>query len=372
MLKFRERTNTWPGFVDLFSNLVIILIFLLIVFVFLWTTTSVFNSKSGVKKVADLTRLTTEQAETIANMAADDEESKRLLVLARSELETSAAAQAQLAAQRDQLEADLAAAAVDMATLQSETENSLDELTAAYRAQLDELTANRDEMQNMVKILTEQLNVLQAENNQESAAAQNLTLEIARLNAALDAAEAKARAQEVEYLEMSNRLNRAMADRIAEMNEYQSHFYAAVKAALMGADDIVIDGDRFIIPSDILFASGKYTLTTAGKQQIQKLATVIRDLEARIPTDVKWIIRVDGHTDNRAVIPGTEKTRGYKNNTELSLLRATAVTNELIKSGVSKRRVVPSGFGEMHPTELGTDAATLQKNRRIELRLTNP
>ena len=53
-VRYRTSTNAWPGFVDLFSNLVIILIFLLIVFVFLWTTTSVFNKASGVKTVADL------------------------------------------------------------------------------------------------------------------------------------------------------------------------------------------------------------------------------------------------------------------------------------------------------------------------------
>ena len=73
MLKFRERTNTWPGFVDLFSNLVIVLIFLLIVFVVLCTTTGIFNSKSGIKKVADLTKATQEQAGQIAQMQADEQ-----------------------------------------------------------------------------------------------------------------------------------------------------------------------------------------------------------------------------------------------------------------------------------------------------------
>ena len=56
---------------------------------------------------------------------------------------------------------------------------------------------------------------------------------------------------------------------------------------------------------------------------------------------------------------------------QLSLLRATAVVDELVKNGVSKRRLIPSGFGEMHPIELGRDAQSLQKNRRIELQLTN-
>ena len=62
-IRFREKTNTWPGFVDLFSNLVIILIFLLIVFVFLWTTTSVFNKRTGAKTVTQLKQANAEQLE---------------------------------------------------------------------------------------------------------------------------------------------------------------------------------------------------------------------------------------------------------------------------------------------------------------------
>ena len=93
-----------------------------------------------------------------------------------------------------------------------------------------------------------------------------------------------------------------------------------------------------------------------------------KDMETKIPTDIDWIIRIDGHTDNKKVIPGT---CNYKDNTELSLLRATAVADELARAGVSKRRLIPSGFGEMHPVALGNDTNSLQKNRRIELQLTN-
>ena len=76
-IRFREKTNAWPGFVDLFSNLVIILIFLLIVFVFLWTTTSVFNKNTGAKKVADLTETTRDQAEQIEQMTATQQEAEQ-------------------------------------------------------------------------------------------------------------------------------------------------------------------------------------------------------------------------------------------------------------------------------------------------------
>ena len=91
-------------------------------------------------------------------------------------------------------------------------------------------------------------------------------------------------------------------------------------------------------------------------------------MEKKIPSDIEWIIRVDGHTDNKPVISGTP---GYKNNMELSLLRATAMVNELIRNGVSKRRLIPSGFGELYPVAFGNTKSALQKNRRIELQLTN-
>ena len=150
---------------------------------------------------------------------------------------------------------------------------------------------------------------------------------------------------------MSARLNKALADKVAELNkvsQYQSAFYRAIKDALGDRTTVQPDGDRFIVSSDILFSSGSYTLSPEGKNQLRLIANVIKDLEHKIPSDVNWIIRVDGHTDNKPVIAGT---RGYKNNVELSLLRATAVANELARDGVSKRRLVPSGFGEMHPVE---------------------
>ena len=128
------------------------------------------------------------------------------------------------------------------------------------------------------------------------------------------------------------------------------------------------DGDRFIISSDILFSSGSYKVSADGKSQLKLLANVIKDLETKIPSNIDWIIRIDGHTDNKPVVPGTQ---GYWNNMQLSLLRAAAVADELIKNGVSKPRLIPTGFGDMYPVATGKDAKSLQKNRRIELQLTN-
>lgn len=352
-IRFKEKTNTWPAFVDLFSNLVIILIFLLIVFVFLWTTTSVFNKDSGTKAIADLKKTNEEQAQKITQMTADEEEAKRLLILARAELENLT--QDNLALNTELEEVDI----------------SVEELIADYEAKISELTTQLNQA-NVDKEATKQLEQdrkdLQAELEAQRA---SLSEQLLKLQSALSAAEEKSREQEIQYVEMSNKLNKALADKVAELNkmaEYQSEFYKAVKTALGDRTTIQQDGDRFIISSDILFSSGSYTLSPEGKNQLRLIANVIKDLENQIPTDIDWIIRVDGHTDRQQVMRGT---KAYKNNTELSLLRATAVADELAKAGVSRRRLVPSGFGDMYPVELGTDQESMQKNRRIELQLTN-
>ena len=352
-IRYRENTNTWPGFVDLFSNLVIILIFLLIMFVFLWTTTSVFNKQSGAKTVAELRAETTEQAQTIEQMRADEQEARRLLLLARNELET-------LDSDRAELISEL-----------NETDLSMTDLATAYEEKIADLT----QQLNQANLDKEQIAKLEQERakltDEMSAQRAELSEQMAKLQAALDAAEEKSRAQEIQYVEMSNRLNKALADKIAELNsmsQYQSAFYRAIKEAVGDRTTVRADGDRFIVSSDILFASGSYKLSADGKRQLALIANVIKDFENKIPSDIDWIIRVDGHTDKKQVIPGT---RAYRNNMQLSFLRATAVANELERNGVSKRRLLPSGFGDLYPVELGNSPADLQKNRRIELQLTN-
>ncbi len=366
-MRYRNQINPWPGFVDLFSNLVIILIFLLIVFVFLWTTTSVFNKSTGARVVAELKATNANQAEQIQQMSMDEEEAKRLLILARNELEN--------------LEKNNIALTNEL----NEMDLSIEDLITAYENKVNSLQAQGIEMQNMVDSLTEQL----AQATLDSERANELELERAaleeqmdiqylelsqqleNLQAALDAAEEKSRNQEIRYVEMSTRLNKALADKVAELNDmsqYQSAFYKAIKNTMGNRTTLQPDGDRFIVSSDILFSSGAYNLTAEGKNQLRLIANVIKDMENQIPTDINWIIRVDGHTDNKPVIAGT---RGYRNNTQLSLLRATAVVEELAKNGVSRRRLLPTGFGDTSPVSLGNDAASLQQNRRIEMQLTN-
>jgi len=359
-IRFREKTNAWPGFVDLFSNLVIILIFLLIVFLFLLTTTSVFNKNTGAKKVAALEKTSQEQAEQIVQMTADNAEAEQLLVAAREALEN----------QEEQIETQKAQTA---------------SIANAYEQQISDLNTKQSELANQISALTDELHQavkakeemarMESERHEMqdemSAKISELNNRVAELQAALDKAEETAKQQDIEYVEMSNRLNKALADKVAELNllaEYQSEFYKQIKLALGDKSSVKQDGDRFILSSDILFGSGSYKISADGKKQLQILANIIKDFSEKIPSNIDWIIRVDGHTDNKAVLPGTQ---AYRNNMQLSLLRATAVVDELVKNGVQRYRLIPTGFGDMHPVEPGNDPASLQKNRRIELQITN-
>lgn len=370
-LRYKEKTNAWPGFVDLFSNLVIILIFLLIVFVFLWTTTSVFDKKSGIQTVSKLRQTNAEQTALIQQMERDEREAKRLLLLAREELNSNESSFADLSNAYEIKLQDLESQTAQLRTQIQELQNTRN-LTTQYENEIAELESVVARQKNERADLISQIDDLQKKLDAQSEMQTAISMaEMEKLQSELATARADAATAHAEYVIMSDKLNKALADKIAELNEmtqYQSEFYRAIKEAVGDRTIMRPDGDRFIISSDILFPSGKYTLSADGKKQLKAIAGAIRDFETKIDPNVKWIIRVDGHTDNKPVVAGTH---GYRNNLQLSMLRASAVVDELAKNGVSKRRLVPSGFGDLHPIELGKTPAALQKNRRIELQLTN-
>jgi len=407
MLKFRERTNTWPGFVDLFSNLVIILIFLLIVFVFLWTTTTVFSTGGATQTIASLQQRVAERDEQIARLEMDEQQAIELLTLARaalialeqdrldltSHLQDMTIERVELERDRINLERAMQMQAEQVGALEHElvtTSMTLAQMVEDYERRLADMRSGESQMVRVIESLEQQLRTLEESGHMTQAELErqraSLADELSRMNQLLGAAEQRTLEQEIFFVELSNRLNRALADKVAElqamelsledaemraqmMNEFQSDFYRDVRNALAGMQGVYAHGDRFVIAGDVLFALGSFALSPDGRNQIRLIAYVIKQLEEKIPPGVNWIIRVDGHTDITPVIRGD---RGFRNNMELSLLRAQAVTRHLIDSGVNERRLIPTGFGEMFPVADGTDAESLQRNRRIELRLTSP
>ena len=88
---------------------------------------------------------------------------------------------------------------------------------------------------------------------------------------------------------------------------------------------------------------------------------------ANVSADGTSTINVSGHTDNVPI-----NTYLYPSNWELSAARAISVGRVLINAGINSNKISVAGFAEFQPLTNGTDEESLSKNRRIEIKLTQP
>jgi len=192
-----------------------------------------------------------------------------------------------------------------------------------------------------------------------------LRSQLAAIEEALKASEAKSATQKFEIEDLGRRLNLALASQVQELQRYRSEFFGKLREILGDHPDIRVVGDRFVFQSEVLFPVGSDEINPAGREQIVKLARTLKEISAKVPTELNWVLRVDGHTDRRPI------TRGrFASNWELSSGRAIAVVRLLIAEGVPANRLVAAGFGEFQPLESGESEESYGKNRRIELKIT--
>lgn len=229
----------------------------------------------------------------------------------------------------------------DLLAIVSEGELALaesSELTTAQQAQIAQLDRRIEQLQNQLRAI----------------------------GAALQLQEAVSVTQEVELAALGERLNTLLAARVSELEQYQSEFFRNLRNVLADREDIRIVGDRFLLPSELLFASGSADIGSAGLGELDQVARLVLELTDSIPADVEWILRVDGHTDNIPI-----QTTRFPSNWELSVARALAVVRYLEQQGVPAERLAATGFGEHQPIDPGRSASALRANRRIEFKLTN-
>ena len=115
----------------------------------------------------------------------------------------------------------------------------------------------------------------------------------------------------------------------------------------------------------MLFASGSADIGAAGQEQLRKIASVLNEIAPKIPGELKWVLRVDGHTDTVPI-----QTERFRSNWELSSARALSVVNFLTAQGVPPSHLAAAGFGQFHPIDPANSDAARDRNRRIELKLT--
>jgi chemotaxis protein MotB len=173
--------------------------------------------------------------------------------------------------------------------------------------------------------------------------------------------------KDIHIVELGKKLNTALAVKVGELTQYKSEFFGRLRSILGNRDDIQIVGDRFIFQSEVLFASGSAEVGIEGVVQLTKLSKILLDTTKNIPKDIPWVLQIQGHTDQNPI-----NTLLYPSNWELSAARAISVGKVLISSGVSSDKISVAGFAEFQPLELGQDPSSYRKNRRIEIKLTQP
>lgn len=158
------------------------------------------------------------------------------------------------------------------------------------------------------------------------------------------------------------------------LQPYQVSFCGQLRDALQGRDITVNDG-RCVLPTDITFETSRAELTAEGRKDMDKLATVIANIDRAIEADgahrgapIAWVLQIDGHTDKRSI-----STLRFQSNWELSTARATTAVRYLVDNHkIPASRLAAGGHGENRPLASGNDDESLRRNRRIELRLASP
>jgi chemotaxis protein MotB len=211
------------------------------------------------------------------------------------------------------------------------------------------------------KISAGALAQVEALNQQISA----LRRQLAAIEQALDASEQKNKESQGRITDLGQRLNLALAQKVQELTKYRSDFFGKLREILGNRPDIRVVGDRFVLQSEVFFDTGKADLLPEGRGELDKVSSALIELEQKIPADIPWVLRVDGHTDVRPITGGQ-----FKSNWDLSVARATTVVKYLIDKGVKPQRLMAAGFGEFQPIETGTTDEAYRRNRRIEFKLT--
>jgi chemotaxis protein MotB len=314
--------NYWPGFVDALSTLLLVFTFLLSVFVI----AQYYLSRDVGGKDAALARLNKEIEQLTAILSLEKGGKEQ----AQQSLATLAATLDATRKERDALAAGAGAAA---STLDAQKQLSVE---AAARVDL--------------------LNAQIAALRQQLAAVQD----------ALSAQESKNKESQDRIADLGSRLNVALAEKVQELARYRSDFFGRLREILADRPEVKVSGDRFILPTEVLFQSGQADLTPEGKVEIDKVYVALSEVAKEIPPEIPWVLRVDGHTDKRPI-----SSSQFKSNWDLSAARAIAVVQYLISRGFAPQHLLAGAFGSFQPIDPGESDEALRKNRRIELKITD-
>ena len=327
----RGSLNVWPGYVDALATLLLSVVFLLTIFV----VGQFFLSQELTGRDAVLERLNRQ----IADLTD-------LLAMERSNRRTSEDTAETLRSNLDRAEADR-----DRLQALADATQAAQGKTADVDKQIEAERGATRRAQNQIDLLNDQIRAMRRQ--------------LAALEDALAASENRDKESQARIAELGSRLNVALAQRVQELARYRSDFFGRLRQIVGNRPDIRIVGDRFVLQSEVLFPAGSATLKPEAGSEIDRIASAILDIAKEIPADIPWVLRVDGHTDARPI-----QSAQFPSNWSLSAARAISVVQYLRAKGIPPQHLLAGAFGEFQPLDTGTSEDAYNKNRRIEMKLT--
>jgi len=418
----RSNIDIWPGFVDALAQLLMVIIFILLVFTagqfFLSDALSgrdkaLRELEQQISELSDLLALERAGAATLSSQLQASLAERDALT---TQVATLAARAAEEAARADQLSGQLRDANAlvgadkqrielqlreleslrrDIAalkTVRAELESKVAGLAAAQRDAERAAGALRDRSKELEARLAasqertvlaqkeiddrdirlralgeraEQANRARTQVEQLSASVAALREQLARIAAALELSESKVRDQQTQIADLGKRLNLALATKVQELARYRSEFFGRLREIIGDRADVRVVGDRFVFQSEVLFAAGNADLGEPARQQLDPVIAALQEISRKIPKDLSWVLRVDGHTDRRPI-----SNAQFASNWELSTARAISVVRYAMSQGVPPNRLAAAGFADNQPLDSGDSEDAYRRNRRIELKLT--
>ena len=118
-------------------------------------------------------------------------------------------------------------------------------------------------------------------------------------------------------------------------------------------------GVKIVVASDFYFSAGSVELAGDAANMLKKFSEIFKPIPNKI--------RVEGHTDDRSIQPGSPMAQRYPSNWELSSQRAINVVKSLERNGIAAERLSAVAFGDAQPLKSNFTEAGRSANRRVEL-----
>ena len=370
-IRRRHVDYTWPGFVDALSSLLMVIIFVLMIFVlsqFFLSQKMNGQDEALVKlktNLIELSELLSIERNVTIELTSSLTIFENKINIIQSKLEQEKIKNDNNKEKLQENEKTIRLSKFKISELEEILNKKIEEVLNSKNTILS-LENNLQKRKTEVEIKTDTLKANKEEINKLTAASIQLRNKLSQIQTLLTAYKAKDKKDNVKTLNIGKDLNSALARRVEELQKFKSEFFGRVKELIKDRPEIRIVGDRFVFQSEVLFSIGSVEIGPKGQLEMINLASTLVEIEKSLPTDIDWILQIEGHTDNLPVKEG----QTYKDNWELSTKRALSVLRFLIKQGINPNRLSASGYGSFQPIDINNNPNARKKNRRIEMTIT--